>query len=340
MINSMNLLRKIWTCRQALTVALAAALIVTAAQYSAGRTKAPKADQGIPDLGVGASLHGKQVFPPDAPWNQDISQAAIDPNSDKLIASIGANTGLHADFGTTCNGAPNGVPYVVVSANQPKVPITFYENVRESDPGPFPIPPGTQVQSGNKASGDRHLIIIDGDNWILYEMFGAYPLEDGKGWRCGSAAVFDLNKASTRRPRGWTSADAAGLPIFAGLVRYDEVFEQKQITHALRFTIEATRRAYVAPAGHCASTKNGTDLPPMGMRVRLKANFNISGYPPEVQTILTALKRYGMIVADNGANWFISGAPDPRWSDQNLHTFGQIKGLNFEVIKMDKIITN
>ena len=340
MINSMNLLRKIWTCRRTLTVALAVALIVTAAQYSAARPKAPQADQGIPDLGVSASLHGKQLFPKDDPWNQDISQAAIDPNSDKLIASIGANVGLHADFGTMYHGAPNGVPYIVVSANQPKVPLTFSGNAGESDPGPFPIPPNAEVQGGNQSTGDRHLCVIDGDNWILYEMWSASPLENGKGWRCGTAAVFDLNKPSTSRPRGWSSADAAGLPIFAGLVRYDEVMEQKQITHALRFTIEATRRAYVAPAVHCATTRTSTDLPPMGMRVRLKTNFNISPYPPEVQVILIALKKYGMIVADNGPNWFIGGAPHPHWNDQNLHTFGKIKGSNFEVIKMDKIETN
>ena len=294
--------------------------------------------QPVPDLGAGASLHGKLPFPADNPWNEDISTTTVDPNSDNLIASIGLTTGLHPDFGTVWNGAPNGIPYIVVAGNQTRVPINFTLYDDESDPGPYPVPPNAPIEGGPNSNGDRHVLVIDRDSWKLYEMGNAYPLNSGANWDASGGAVFDLN-SNALRPAGWTSADAAGLPIFPGLVRYDEVFEQQEIKHAVRFTAQITRRAYVAPARHWASTNTSVNRPPMGMRVRLKASFDISGYSPSMQVILRALKRYGMILADNGSNWYISGAPDPRWDDSDLNTLKNIQGSNFEVVKMGTIVT-
>lgn len=287
-------------------------------------------------LGPGASLGGKRLFPDDNPWNQDISKEPVDPNSDKIIASIGVNKPLHPDFGTVYQGAPNGIPYVVVDGKQPKVPV----NIRyadESDPGPYPIPPDAPIEGGPKFKGDRHVLVLDRDNWKLYELFSAdHP--EGKGWKASSGAIFDL-KLNKLRPAGWTSADAAGLPILPGLVRYDEAVEQKAIEHALRFTVTKSRRAYVAPATHFASRRTEENLPPMGMRVRLKADFKIAGFPPEAQVILKALQKYGMFVADNGGDWFLSGAPDPRWNDDSLRTLKKVKGRDFEVVKMGEVVT-
>jgi hypothetical protein len=290
---------------------------------------------GTAGLGPGASLGGRRPFPDDNPWNRDISGDPVDPNSDALIASIGADTGLHPDFGTVWAGAPIGIPYVVVSGSQERVPVTF-EYADESDPGPYPIPPDAPIEGGPSSTGDRHVLVIDRDNWKLYELFSAY--RQGSGWRAGSGAIWDLSTNATR-PAGWTSADAAGLPIFPGLVRYDEVVEQRAIRHALRFTVARTRRAYVAPATHWASSDTSPNRPPMGMRVRLKASFDISSFPANVQVILTAMKRYGMFVADNGSNWYISGAPDSRWNDSELATLRNVKGRDFEVVRMGTIVT-
>jgi hypothetical protein len=296
-------------------------------------------DQGAtpPELGVNASLHGRRVFPADDLWNKDVSKEAVDPNSDAMIASIGRNKALHPDFGTTYQGAPSGIPYVVVEGKQAKVPVSF-EYADESDKGPYPIPGDAPVEGGAAARGDRHVLVIDRDNWVLYELFSATPVEGGKSWKAGSGAIFDLAK-NTVRPAGWTSADAAGLPVFAGLARYDEVVERKEITHALRFTVVKSRRAYVAPARHWASRSDDVKLPPMGMRVRIKAGYDTSRFPASAQVILTALKRYGMIVADNGGDWFISGAPDPRWNDGELQTLKRVKGSDFEVVEMGEATT-
>ncbi len=291
-----------------------------------------------PELGTGASLHGKQLFPPDNPWNQDISSLPVDPNSANLIASIGNNTGLHPDFGTVYNGAPNGIPYTVVQGAQTLVPINWTAYGDESDPGPYPIPTNAPIEGGPSSNGDRQVLVIDRDNWKLYELGYAFPLGGGTSWNANCGAIFDLN-SNALRPAGWTSADAAGLPIFPGLVRYDEVFEQGAINHAIRFTVDNSRRAYVAPARHWASTLTSVNLPPMGMRVRLKASFNISGFSPAMQVILRAMKQYGMIVADNGSDWYFSGAPDPRWNDDELRTLKTIKGSNFEVVQMGTIVT-
>jgi hypothetical protein len=293
------------------------------------------ADDNQVKLGANASLGGKRVFPADNPWNQDVSKLPVDPNSETLIAGIGNDRPLHPDFGTVYQGAPLGIPYVIVPGDQPRVPVTF-EYAAESDAGPYPVPADAPIEGGPKAKGDRHILVIDRDAWKLYELFDAHP--QGRGWKAGSGAIFDLN-SNKLRPDGWTSADAAGLPIFPGLVRHDEVIERGEIPHALRFTCRHTRRAYVAPARHYASRNNDARLPPMGMRVRLKAEYNISRFPAAVQVILTALKKYGMILADNGSDWFISGSPHPRWNDDALHTIKRVRGKDLEVVRMGEITT-
>jgi hypothetical protein len=298
-------------------------------------TPAPPSGKGIPELGTNATLKGRRPFPDDNPWNQDISAEPVDPNSDALIASMGADIGLHPDFGTIWEGAPIGIPYFVVSGDQAKSPVSF-DYSDESDPGPYPIPANPPIEGGEQSQGDRHVILLDRDNWLLYELYSFQQL--GARYQAGSGAIFDLS-SNAMRPAGWTSADAAGLPIFPGLVRYDEVVEQGSIEHALRFTVQRTRRAYVFPARHYASSNTSTNLPPMGCRVRLKSNFDHTSFPAPVQAILIALKKYGMMVADNGSNWFISGAPDSRWDDDQLATLRQVKGKDFEVVKMGTVTT-
>jgi len=312
------------------------AVVFTGAQQqkSDDRQVAPPPTR-LPDLGVNADMHGRRPFPSDNPWNTPIDTALVDPNSANLIASIGLTKGLHPDFGAFWDGGPFGIPYVVVPRKQPRVPMTF-DYSDESDEGPYPIPPNPPIEGGVNSTGDRHILVIDRDEWKLYETFSSYP--EGTGWHCGSGAIFNMH-SNALRPAGWTSADAAGLPIFPGLVRYDEVVLRGEINHALRFTVNNTRRAYVSPATHWASSSTDPNRPPMGMRVRLKAAFNITGYPPAAQVILRALKKYGMFVADNGGDWFISGAPDARWDDEVLNTLKNVKGSNFEVVKMGTIIT-
>ena len=288
-------------------------------------------------LGANVSLKGRRPFPDDNPWNQDIFAAPVDSNSAALIASIGLEKSLHPDFGTVWQGTPSGIPYIVVDGKQARVPVKF-EYADESDPGPYPIPANAPIEGGPSAKGDRHVLVIDRDSMKLYEIWSSYPQDGGKSWKAGSGAVFDLN-SNQLRPAGWTSADAAGLPVFPGLVRYDEVMELKAIRHALRFTVVKSRRAYVAPATHFASSRQDPNLPPMGMRVRLKAGVDISKFSSAAQVILTALKKYGMIVADNGGDWFLSGAPDPRWNDDDIHTLKRIKGRDFEVVRMGELVT-
>jgi hypothetical protein len=292
--------------------------------------------------GPGASLGGRRPFPDDNPWNQDVSREPVDPSSDALIASIGLDRGLHPDFGTVWEGAPIGIPYVVVPGTQPGVPVRF-EYADESDRVPYPVPLDAPIEGGPTSDGDRHILMVDADNWMLYELFAAYP--DGPSgpngparWRAGSGAGFNLNN-NELRPAGWTSAVAAGLPIFPGLVRYDETVEQGAIRHALRFTARRTRRAYVPPARHYASRITDPNVPPMGMRVRLKSSFDVSGFPRPVQVILQAMKTYGMLLADNGSDWYVSGAPDPRWNDDQLATLRRVRGRDFEVVKMGPLTT-
>ncbi|MEW6721176.1 MAG: hypothetical protein AB1346_12060 [Thermodesulfobacteriota bacterium] len=280
-------------------------------------------------------MRGARPFPDDNPWNTPIDQEPVDPASDAIIDRIGRNAHFHPDFGADWNGGPFGIPYIVVLGDTPGVPVSF-QYAEESDPGPYPIPPGAPIEGGADSQGDRHILVIDRDHWTLFELFAAYP--SGAGFTAGSGAVFDLG-SNALRPAGWTSADAAGLPIFPGLVRYDEVTEQGVIRHALRFTASRTRRAYVNPARHFASAYTDADLPPMGMRVRLKAGFDITGFPPSARVILQALKTYGMILADNGSSWYLSGAPDPRWNDGELNTLKTLTGTDFEVVRMGPITT-
>jgi hypothetical protein len=277
------------------------------------------------------ALGNLQIFPVDSPWNTDISKEATDPNSDNIIAGIGNNVYLHPDFGTVWENAPIGIPYNLVGRNLQMATIAFQYN-SESDPGPYPIPSDALIESGS----DKHIIVIDTVNLKLYELFNAVR-KNGNSWNAGSGAVFDLT-SNALRPDYWTSADAAGLPIFPGLVRYEEVVVQGSIKHALRFTVKNTRNAFIHPATHAASNSSNVNFPPMGMRVRLKAGFDISGFSPHIQVILKALKKYGMFVADNGSNWYISGAPDSRWDDDELGELKSIMGNNFEVVKMGNVI--
>lgn len=287
--------------------------------------------------GESASLAALQVFPADNPWNQDISALPVHPNSDAYIATIGLNTGLHPDFGTVWEGAPIGIPYNLVDADTPRSMVEF-EYADESDRGPYPIPDNPLIEGGPDSDGDRHILMVDPAGKKLYELFYAVQSTDGT-WTAGSGAIFDLT-SNALRPLGWTSADAAGLPIFAGLVRYDEVVERGEITHALRFTASQTQRAYVLPATHFASSSTDPNRPPMGLRVRLKAGFDISGFSPRVQVILRAMKKYGLLLADNGSNWYITGAPDSRWDDDELHQLGQVKGHDFEAVYTGELITD
>ncbi len=244
---------------------------------------------------------------------------------------------MHPDFGPgTYRGGPIGIPYTTVPGNQPKVPVTFeYES--ESNPGPYPIPPSPPIEGPPNSEGDRHVLVVDRDNCILYEVYAASPQPDG-AWTAGSGAVFDL-KSNALRPAGWTSADAAGLPILAGFVRYDEIFTG-EIRHALGFTVPRTSKAFVWPARHYASPITDPRYPPMGQRFRLKAGFNISGFSLENQIILIALKKYGMILADNGGAWFISGVPDSRWSKWRLRELRRVLGGDFEAVDVSTLQIN
>ncbi|MBV9572042.1 MAG: hypothetical protein JO056_12450 [Alphaproteobacteria bacterium] len=301
-------------------------------------------DMSGADLGVGADLNGAVPFPADNAWNRDISGADVDPNSDNLIASIGLDTGLHPDFGSGYyQHGLIGIPYVVVPDSQMYVPIHFKAYKDESDKGPYPVPPDAPIEGmrddGKKFGGDRHVLVIDRDTDRLYELYRAFPQKD-VSWNADSGAIFhlDSNKVRPTGKKGWTSADAAGLPIFPGLVRYDEA-AAGLIPHALRFTVAHSRRAYVKPANHWASDDDNPNLPPMGMRVRLKASYKIpDNFSPETKVILQAMKTYGMFVADNGSNWYISGAPDDRWNNDHLvGELRQVTGSAFEVVKMGKV---
>jgi hypothetical protein len=298
------------------------------------------------DIGAGANLNGAIPFPANNAWNTDISAAPVDTNSAAIISAIGLGTGLHPEFGSGLySGAPIGIPYVVVAGSQPMAAILFVSYADESDPGPYPVPMNAPIEGqqadGSAFGGDRHVLVIDRDSNLLYELANAYPQGNGT-WQASCGAVFHLDSNNVR-PNGhpgWTSADAAGLPIFPGLVRYEEAVSGV-ILHALRFTVKTTRQAYLPPATHWASSNTNPNLPPMGMRVRLKSNFTIpSGFSTESKAILQALKTYGMFVADNGGDWYITGAPDDRWNNDKLVSeLGSVKGSNFEVVRMDGIVT-
>jgi hypothetical protein len=269
------------------------------------------------------------VFPASNPWNQRVDKLPVAADSDAVVRSIGVGEYVHADFGSGLwDGGPIGIPVTVVGRKTPRSRVSF-EYASESDRAAYPIPRGVKIEGGPNADDDRHAILLDRDRCRLYELFALYP-RPGGGWRAGSGAIFDL-RSNRLRPAGWTSADAAGLPIFPGLARYDEV-KRGRIDHALRFTVSRTRRAYVWPARHFASDLTDPSLPPMGVRLRLKAGFDTRPFPRQARIVLEALKRYGMIVADNGGNWHVTGTPDPRWSNDQLHTLHNVNGSAFEVV--------
>ena len=276
-----------------------------------------------PDLRRFARRPACTMFPATNVWNKRVDTLPVRTDSTALLTTMGLTAGVHPDFGTY---AGYGIPVNAVSRLTPMSPVDFWWP-DESDAGPYPIPAVPKIE-GNGAPGDRHLLMVDRSACILWELYAAS--HDTSGWTAGSGAVWDL-RSNALRPDGWTSADAAGLPIAPGLANYDEV-AAGVIAHALRFTVPTTRQAHIYPARHDAGSGTAANLPPMGLRIRLKASVDISGFGPQSRVILTALKRYGMILADNGSAFYISGTSDPRWDDDELHTLGQIKGSMFEVV--------
>jgi hypothetical protein len=270
------------------------------------------------------------ILPASNPFNQRVDQLPVAADSATLVNAIGADATAKADFGSgTYDGGPIGIPYRVVTGKQKRVPVSF-AYADESDKGPYPIPANVPIEGGPNAGGDRHVLVVDRDRCRLYELYDAHPLNGGARWRAGSGAIFDL-RSNRLRPAGWTSADAAGLPILPGLARYAEV-AKGSIDHAIRFTARRTRNAYVAPARHFASSDSDPSLPPMGLRIRLKRGANLTGLGPQARIVAKALQRYGALLADNGSPWFFSGAPDRRWDNDDLQTLRQLTGADFEVV--------
>jgi hypothetical protein len=287
--------------------------------------------------GQGTNLNGFRPFPADNAWNQDISTASVDPNSTAMINFIGPSIGLHPDFGSgEYQGSTIGIPYLVVDGSQGMAAINFTAYGDESDPGPMPIPASAPIEGyPAPGSGDRHVLVIDNSNCFLYELDNSHATSNG--WNADSAAIWDL-ESDEQRPWTWTSADAAGLPIFPGLIRYDEV-ASGQIQHAVRFTLQNSQAAFVPPASHWAANSTNSLAAPMGMKLRLKASYDITPFSTNVQVILTALKKYGMIMADNGSSMYLSGTPDDRWDNDDLHNLGQVPASAFEVVQMNPIYT-
>jgi hypothetical protein len=312
--------------RRWVAVAAGTARALGAAQGSSGAASA----SGHARAAGGPREYSCPIFPASNPINQDISHAPVDPNSAQYIASIGASGHLHADFGTDPS---YGIPFTVVGPHQPRVPISFSEYGEESNPGPYPIPPNAPGEGAGE-EGDRHVLVLQKGSCKLYELYGAR--RSGAGWEAASGATFNL-RSNALRPEGWTSADAAGLPIFPLLVRYPEV-RAGQIDHALRVTVERTQRGYIHPATHFASDSSDPSLPPMGLRLRLNAGFSLAGYHGEALVVLRALKRYGLIVADNGSSWYITGAPDPRWNNEDLNQLKSVPGSAFQAVQTGPIL--
>lgn len=316
--------------RHPTTISLSLSLLVATLLLTCGMALAaePRLSHAAPP-----SVGGCPLFPPNNVWNARVDHLPVDARSSSYINAIGASVELHPDFGTVWEGAPIGIPYTVVLGTQPLVTIRFDRyswSAAESDRGPYPIPRNAPIEGGPSSSDDRHVLVVDKGHCKLYEMWEAYPDANGS-WSAGSGAVYDLN-SNALRPGGWTSADAAGLPILPGLVRYDEVMSG-EIRHAIRFTADRTRDKYIWPARHFASSITDDNVPPMGQRFRLKASVSLTGYPAPIQTIFTAFKRYGIILADNGSNWYVSGAHDMRWDDDMLVSyFSRLKGSDFEAV--------
>jgi hypothetical protein len=300
------------SCLLAATLLLAVACEESSAFAAGARRGAPPHEYSCP------------ILPASNPLNADISKAPVDASSASYIVSIGANLHLHADFGANPG---YGIPFAVVGPRQPRVPIEFSEFAEESDPGPYPVPPHAPVEGAGE-EGDRHVLVLQEGACKLYELYHAQ--RHGAGWEAGSGAIFNLRR-NALRPEGWTSADAAGLPIFPLLARYREVHAGR-IDHALRVTVARTQRGYIHPAVHFASASSDPALPPMGLRLRLKASFSLAGYHGQALVVLRALKRYGLIVADNGSSWFITGAPDPRWEEEDLDQLKTVPGSAFEAV--------
>jgi hypothetical protein len=281
------------------------------------------------------------ILPADNIWNTRIDGLPVAANSTAYVNTIGASATLHADFGSGVwppgSNSPIGIPFVEIDSSQPDVAINYTAYGSESDPGPWPVPGDAPIEGGPDAGGDRHVLVLDRESCVLYELYRAFPQPNGS-WNADSGAEYDLTSHALR-PDGWTSADAAGLPIYPGLITYDEM-ASGEITHAIRFTASQTRNTHVWPARHHASSLTGSQYPPMGQRFRLKATFDISGYSPEIQVILTAMKQYGLILADNGSSWFISGAPDPRWDNQMLHEWDDIPGSAFEAVDVSSLVVD
>ncbi|HYP20556.1 MAG TPA: hypothetical protein VEY08_10815 [Chloroflexia bacterium] len=278
------------------------------------------------------------VFPANNIWNRRVDTLPVHPMSSAYIASIGSDANVHADFGSGLwDGGPIGIPFVKVPAHQAMVDINFTAYGDESDPGPYPVPTNAPVEGGPDADGDRHVLVLQESTCMLYELYRAFP-NSGGSWDADSAAAYDL-RSNALRPEGWTSADAAGLPIYPGLVTYDEV-ASGVIRHAIRFTAPDTQRKYIWPARHYASDSDDPDLPPMGLRVRLKSSVDLGHYPQQVRVILQAMKDYGLILADNGSPWYISGAPDPRWDNDMLHAMDDLQGSDFEAVYTDDLMVD
>jgi hypothetical protein len=282
-------------------------------------------------------IAGCPVFPASSVWNQRVDKLPVAADSATLISSIGLDNGVHADFGSGLyDGSLIGIPYVVVHGRTtPKLRVSF-EYADESDKGPYPIPRNVPIegQPAHGDEGDRHALIVDRDTCTLYELYALQ--RSGSHWTAGSGAIFDL-RSNKLRPAGWTSADAAGLPILPGLARWEGDASTGVIRHALRFTAERTRRAYVYPARHFASDSADPSLPPMGLRVRLRASVDISKLPPQARMVAQAMKTYGLILADNGSPWFVGGAPSPHWSNDQLHALGTLHGSDFEVVDTSRL---
>ena len=315
-------------------VGLIAALVVMALWTGRAAAVGPYPDLSpcpvFPDPPASLSPRAPSL-PNEAAWNQDISKAPRDPRSNAYIAYINSHGGdrLHPDFGSP---RPYGFPYSVVGAGQPKLPIDYTAYGEESDAGPFPVPAKAPVEGDNRSDGDRHVLVVDRSACRLYELYRAfYVAKPRPHWNADSGTKWDLRSAA-RRPEGWTSADAAGLPIFPGLVRYDEVAGD-HLDHAIRVTFESTRDAWIHPASHCAGDTSDPSAPPMGLRLRLKAGYGLGGFRGAARTIALAMKRHGLIVADNGSNWFFSGSSDRRWDDEDLNQLKRIPGSAFEVVE-------